>query len=229
MKQQRQPVCANKWITQFENVIIDTPHVGAIPGQQRHSGSSRDLYWHWGQPFEACVTEISIFLSYWMAVSLLCDVRYVTTNEFSWELVYCCVTHVTEQWSTPVGTLPTRFIHIIPSCWIIHRSFGIILEWELSTGMEWNSNLMFYANRLLQKAFNLIWSIFENMLTANGSSGSDEWSWAKRERTKSRECILRTIFFDTGHLQHEHEMPDMEIINKIQHMNGDKAKWKEPE
>jgi len=45
------------------------------------------------------------------------------------------------------------------------------------------------------------------------------------ERTKSRESLLRTIFFDSGHLQHERERPDMER----KYMNTDKGQWKEPE
>jgi len=54
------------------------------PGHQRHSGSSYDLVWlnktvrrfrHWN----------FYFLSFWLALSLLCDVSYVTVNEkFSW-------------------------------------------------------------------------------------------------------------------------------------------------
>jgi len=53
-------------------------------GQQRHSGSSYDLFWlnntvrrlrHWNFHL----------LSFWLALSLLCDVNYVTINEkFSW-------------------------------------------------------------------------------------------------------------------------------------------------
>ena len=54
------------------------------PGQQRHSASSYDLFWlnktvrrlrHWNFHF----------LSFWLALSLLCDVSYVTINEkLSW-------------------------------------------------------------------------------------------------------------------------------------------------
>ena len=39
-------------------------------------------------------------------------------------------------------------------------------------------------------------------LIAKSSSGSNGWARVKRERTKSRERLLRTIVFDSGHLQH---------------------------
>ena len=54
---------------------------------------------------------------------------------------------------------------------------------------------------------------------------SNEWARVKRERTKSIERLLRTILFDSGHLQHERERPDMER----KYMNSDKAQRKEPE
>jgi len=50
---------------------------------------------------------------------------------------------------TPVSPLRSRLIHISPSYyWKIRRSFEIILEWEMSTGLKFIS--MFYANPLLQ-------------------------------------------------------------------------------
>jgi len=36
----------------------------------------------------------------------------------------------------PVSPQRTRIIHISPSYWTIFCSFGIILEWELSIGLE---------------------------------------------------------------------------------------------
>jgi len=50
---------------------------------------------------------------------------------------------------------------------------------------------------------------------AVGSSGSRVWTRVKRERTKARERLLRTILFYSGHLQHERERPGMER----KHMN----------
>jgi len=58
---------------------------------------------------------------------------------------------------------------------------------------------------------------------AEGSSGSN--GWVKRERTKSREPLLRTILCCSSHLQHKRERRDME--RKL--MNTDKAQWKDPE
>jgi len=68
-----------------------------IGDQQRHSGSSYDFFWlnktvrslhHWN--FD--------LLSFLLVLLLLCDVSYVTINEkFSWQLLHCRVTYVTEQ------------------------------------------------------------------------------------------------------------------------------------
>jgi len=56
------------------------------------------IYTEWMQLFGACITEISICSS-WLALSLLCDIGYAAMNEkFSWELVQCYITHVTDQW-----------------------------------------------------------------------------------------------------------------------------------
>jgi len=45
---------------------------------------------------------------------------------------------------TPVSSLPTRLIHISTSYWIIFRLLEInyILEWKLSIGMEFKSNVL---------------------------------------------------------------------------------------
>jgi len=68
------------------------------PGQQRDPGSSYNLLWlnktvrqlrHWNFRL----------LSSWLALSLLCDVSYLTINEkFAWQLLHCWITYVTEQW-----------------------------------------------------------------------------------------------------------------------------------
>jgi len=49
------------------------------------------------------------------------------------------------------------------------------------------------------------------------------WARVKRERTKER--LLRTICFYSGHLEYERERPDIEWI----YMNIDKVQRKEPE
>ena len=65
------------------------------------------------------VTWKKYLLSFWLALSLLCDIGYVTMIEkFSWELLHCFVTHVTHKaMITPVNPLRTRLIHISPSYW----------------------------------------------------------------------------------------------------------------
>jgi len=49
-------------------------------------------------------------------------------------------------------------------------------------------------------------------------------SKARVERTTSKEHLLQTIFFDSGHLQHERKRPGMER----KHMSTDKTHWKSP-
>jgi len=44
---------------------------------------------------------------------------------------------------TAVSPLLTRLIHISPSCWTIYRSFEIILEMELSPGLDFKSNVLY--------------------------------------------------------------------------------------
>ena len=72
-------------------------HSGAIPDQQRHFGSSRNLHfvnatvrglYHWNFHL---VILVGTIVAPW---------RWLRNNEweFSWELVHCYVTHVTEQW-----------------------------------------------------------------------------------------------------------------------------------
>ena len=57
------------------------------------------------------------------------------------------------------------------------------------------------------------------------STANNGWARVKRERMKSSERLLRTVCFDSSHLQHERERPDIER----KHMISDKAQWKEPE
>ena len=68
--------------------------------------------------------------------------------------------------------------------------------------LEWNSNPMFYANPLLQKTLSGLNYILKKYF--NG------WARVNHEQTKLREHLLRTILFDSDHLQHERERPDME-------------------
>jgi len=61
-------------------------------------------------------------------------------------------------------------------------------------------------------------------LIAESSSDSNGWARVKREGTKSRERLLRTIVFDSGHLQHECQRPDMER----KYFNSNKAQCIDP-
>ena len=102
------------------------------------------------------------FLSFWEALSVLCRVFYVTRSEkFSRELVHCCVTYVTEQcW----------LVLINPSYWTIYRSFEIIFEWYLCTGLEFKSNVSM-QNHCFNKTFNLAWTIFHKILNCRRQLG----------------------------------------------------------
>jgi len=73
----------------------------------------------------------------------------------------CSVTLATQQWMrvlmgsrpllrnarhrtmiTPVNPPPLRLIHISPSYQTVYRSFKIILEWVMSIGLEFKSNVL---------------------------------------------------------------------------------------
>ena len=101
--------------------------------------------------------------------------RWLRNNEweFSWELVHCCVTHVTEQWWRQ------WILHVLGSFILarVTRQFivRLILFWNGYCLLDWNSNPMFYANPLLQKTFNLVLIKLKKYLIAEGSSGSNGW------------------------------------------------------
>jgi len=79
---------------------------------------------------------------------------------------------------------------------------------------------MLYANPLLEKTFNLIRSIFLKIVT-EGSSGSKRVTpnKARADEVERTLATIRTILFDSGHLQHERERLDMER----KYMNSDKV------
>jgi len=108
---------------------------------------------------------------------------------------------------TPVSPLLTSLIHISPGCWTIYRLFEILLEMELFTGLDFKSNVLYksIASKEIQSDMNYVLKII-----TQGSTGSNERARVKHERTKSRERLLRTILFYSGHLQHESERSDME-------------------
>ena len=111
-----------------------------------------------------------------------------------------------------------RFIQISPSCWTIYRSFEIILEvgtvhW---IGLQIQCFVQIHCFKKHLVRYELC---FKKYLFASGSSGSNGWARVKRERKKSRECLLRTILIYSGHPQHECERLDM----KRKYMNNEKA------
>ena len=111
----------------------------ATPSQTRHSGSTRHLYQGRWQNATARGLHHWHFhlLLFWLALSLLCNGTYVTMNQkFSWELVDCCVTYVTEQ-------LWCQLVLCILGSFILARvteqhfcSFEVILERDLSMQID---------------------------------------------------------------------------------------------
>ena len=72
-------------------------HSGAIPDEQRPLGSSRNLHF-----VNATVRGLYRWNFYLLilAGTIVAPWRWLRNNEweFSWELIYCYVTHVTERW-----------------------------------------------------------------------------------------------------------------------------------
>jgi len=102
------------------------------------------------------------------------------------------------------------------------RWYSGLLQWIADSRYKKGWKSLLYANLLLQKK-HLIWcelcSKILKYLIAESSSGSNGWARVKRERTKSRERLLRTILFYSGHLQDESERPGMER----KYLNSNKA------
>ena len=73
---------------------------------------------------------------------------------------------------TPVNPPRLRLIHISLSYQTVCRSFEIILEWVLSIGLEFKSNVLFKTH-CFKKTFNLILIKLKKYLIAEGSSGSN--------------------------------------------------------
>ena len=76
---------------------------------------------------------------------------------------------------------------------------------------------MNYVSKLLYRAARAL-------MDCIGQLGLNGWARVKRERTKSRERLLRTRLFYSGHLQHKRKRPDMEL----KYMNSDKVQRKKP-
>jgi len=79
---------------------------------------------------------------------------------------------------TPVSLLRTRLIHIITRVAVqFYASFEIILEWELSIGLEFKSNVL--CKSIASKIFNLIWIIFLKLLNRGWQLGLQRLSPSK--------------------------------------------------
>jgi len=128
---------------------------GVTPGHQHHSIYTEAT--DWMQPFEPCITEISICShSGW---HYHCFLTLRAMNEkLSWELVHCCVTNVTEQWQRQVlGVLGSFILARVTGQFIVRLK----LFPNGNCPLDWNTNPMLYANPLLQKKMqpdiNYIW------------------------------------------------------------------------
>ena len=99
------------------------------PGHQRHSGSSNDLFWLTEQNPSTLRHWNFLLLSFWLALSLLYDVKLCNNQ---WEILiitYPLLSSLRHRaMITPVSPLLTRLIHNSPRWWTIYRSFEIILE-----------------------------------------------------------------------------------------------------
>ena len=111
----------------------------------------------------------------------------------------------------------TWLIRINPSYWTIFRSFGIILECELSIGLEFKFDCSMQIH-CFKKTFNLIWIIFEKILNRRrqlwekpdqcAREGIREMPTWKKDETRAQSanssksyrkpsafnCLLRIIF-----------------------------------
>jgi len=86
--------------------------------------------------------------------------------------------------------LLTRLIHISPSYGTIYRSFEIIFELGLSIGLEFKFNVL--CKSIALKKHSIWYELnLKKYLIAEGSSGSNGSARVMRERTYSKEGLLR--------------------------------------
>jgi len=113
------------------------------PGQQRHSGSSYNLFWlnktvrrfhHWN----------SYLLSFWLALSLLCDVSYWTINENYHD-------------KARVLCLQGSFILVRGTGQFFVR-LKLFSKWELSIGLDFKCNVLYksIASKNIQSDMNYV-------------------------------------------------------------------------
>jgi len=107
----------------------------------------RFCYTDWMQPFEACmqpcITEMYICFALIVAGTIVALWRWLRNNEWEvlGELVYCFVTYVTKQWyhKLVLCAMESLLARVYGKKF---RSFEIVLEWELSIGLEFKFNVL---------------------------------------------------------------------------------------
>ena len=113
-----------RWTTWNSNRLLQ--------GRPRPSASLRciiRLLWRLNKTVRRLCHWNFHLLSFWLALSLPCDV-IICKNK--WEILMITSSLLSNvrhrAMITPVRPSLTRLIYISPSCWIIYRSFEIILE-----------------------------------------------------------------------------------------------------
>jgi len=127
-------------------------------------------------------------LSFWLALSLLCDVSYATMNKQE-VLIRTPLLHYARHRAmiTPVSPVRTRLIYISPNSRTIYRSFEIILEWGPSIRLEFKCCMQIHCFKKHSIWYELT---LKKYLIAEGSSGSNGLARVKRKRTYSWEPLL---------------------------------------
>ena len=95
---------------------------------------------------------------------------------------------------TPVNPPRLRLIHISPSYQTVYRSFEILLEWVLSIGLEFKSNVLckpIASKKNIQSDINYI----EKILNCRGQLGL-QWMSPSKERANvfERAVVTNDIF-----------------------------------
>ena len=141
--------------------LSNTFYLGATTGQQRDTGLSSNLaHTVWMQPFETCITEISICShSGWNYLCSVTSVRWQWWEVLMRTRLLLCNERHGARIVPVVSPLHTRLIRISPSCWTIFRSFEIILEWELPTTLEFKFNFPWkpISSKNIQSVMKNIW------------------------------------------------------------------------
>jgi len=133
------------------------------------------------QRFEVCGTEMSL-LSFWLALSLVFDVIYVTTKASSHENSSVVASLRHRVMITPVGALCIRLIDVSR----VTGQFIARLELFLNGNcpLIWNSNPMFHANPLLWKGYSIWYELYFKISDCRRQFGLQRMSPRKTLRTR---------------------------------------------